>query len=317
MSPDDEKAPSLRTSSVNSVQLEEKVTITELAHWKAAGRRAVFLTAYDYPTAFLADRAGVDLLLVGDSAAMTVLGLPNTLGVGMTEMLVFARAVARGAKRALVVADMPFLSYQVNDLGAIRNAGAFVGKAGCDAVKCEGGGAMVPRIRAITRAGVAVMGHLGLTPQRLSQLGGFRVQGRSASEARHLAYDARRLQDAGVFAILVEAVPPETAALIREAVEVPVYGIGAGPHLDGQLMICHDLLGTFVGEISPRFVKRYTDLGTAMDTAFRTYVREVREGVFPSPEHCYPMPPQEAALLAHSPPPTLHPAPLPSSRSSS
>ncbi len=294
---------------------EQKVTLVDLARWRASGRRAVFLTAYDYPTAVFADRAGVDLLLVGDSAAMTVLGLANTLGVGMAEMLVLARAVARGAKRALVVADMPFLSYQVSQEAAIRNAGAFVGQAGCDAVKCEGGGAVVPRVRAMTRAGLAVMGHLGLTPQRLTQLGGYRVQGRSASEARRLADEARRLQDAGVFAILVEAVPPETAAVIREALEVPVYGIGAGPHVDGQLLICHDLLGTFVGEIAPRFVKRYADLGAAMERAFRAYAQEVREGTFPSPEHCYPMPPEEAALLARSHIPGPSSTRIPSSRS--
>src|SRR5574340_1135884 len=183
-----------------------RVTIASLAALKAAGRKAVFLTAYDFPTAVFADRAGADMLLVGDSAAMTMLGLPTTLGIGLDEMLVFARAVSRAAHRAFVIGDMPFLSYQPSDECAVRSAGAFA-QAGCDAVKCEGGARVAPRVRAMTDAGIAVMGHLGLTPQSLAQLGGYRVQGKTLDAAERLADDARALEDAGAFAILLEAMP--------------------------------------------------------------------------------------------------------------
>jgi 3-methyl-2-oxobutanoate hydroxymethyltransferase len=274
-----------------------KVTVHTLAGLKARGEKAVLVTAYDYPTATFADRAGVDALLVGDSAAMTVLGLPSTLGIGLPEMLVFAKAVSRAARRALVIGDLPFLSYQPSDETAIRSAGAFVAEAGCDAVKCEGGVPIAPRIRAMTDAGIAVMGHLGLTPQRLGQLGGYRVQGKSAGAAEALAQDARTLEEAGVFAILVEAVPAETAAYVREEVEVPVYGIGAGPDVDGQLVISHDLLGNFVGEIQPRFVRRYAQLAGTIEQSFRSYVEDVRAARFPGAEHCYPIDPDEAAEI--------------------
>src|SRR6185312_10491404 len=202
----------------------------------------------------------------GDSAAMTMLGMPNTLGVGMDEMLVFVRAVCRGARRAFVVGDLPFLSYQPSDETAVRSAGAFVA-AGCDAVKCEGGRRVVSRVRAMTDAGIAVMGHLGLTPQSLAQLGGYRVQGKTLSAAQRLVDDALALEEAGAFAILLEAMPAETAALVTERVRIPVYGIGAGPHVDGQLVISHDILGNFVGKISPRFVKRYAEVGTDIERA--------------------------------------------------
>ncbi|MGQ0702023.1 MAG: 3-methyl-2-oxobutanoate hydroxymethyltransferase [Gemmatimonadales bacterium] len=273
-----------------------KVTLATLLGMKARGERAVFLTAYDYPTATFADRAGADLLLVGDSAAMTVLGLPNTLSIGMTEMLIFARAVARAARRAFVIGDLPFLSYQPSDRIAILSAGRFLA-AGCDAVKCEGGDRIAPRVRAMTNAGIAVMGHIGLTPQSLGQQGGYRVQGKTLAAAERLADDAATLEAAGAFAILLEAVPAETAALVRERVGIPVYGIGAGPHLDGQLVISHDLLGSFVGDIRPRFVKRYVELGEIIEAAFRSYAAEVREGRFPAPEHCYPIAPEEAAEI--------------------
>ena len=274
-----------------------KVTVATLSTLKAHGEKAVFLTAYDYPTATFADRAGADLLLVGDSVAMTMLGLPNTLGVGLDEMLVFARAVARAAERAFVIGDLPFLSYQPSDEAAVRSAGAFVGGAGCDAVKCEGGARVAGRVRAMSDAGIAVMGHLGLTPQSLAQLGGYRVQGKSLAAAQRIAADARKLEDAGVFAILLEAVPAETAAYVREEVSVPVYGIGAGPHVDGQLVISHDILGSFVGEIAPRFVRRYASIGEEIEGAFRRYAQEVRTGAFPGPEHCYPIDAAEEAEI--------------------
>jgi 3-methyl-2-oxobutanoate hydroxymethyltransferase len=273
------------------------VTVVTLAELKARGEKAVFLTAYDYPTATFADRAGADLLLVGDSAAMTMLGLRTTLGIGLAEMLVFARAVARGARRAFVIGDLPFLSYQPSDEAAVRSAGAFVGDAGCDAVKCEGGARIAGRVRAMADAGIAVMGHLGLTPQSLAQLGGYRVQGRSLDAARRIADDACALEEAGAFAILLEAMPAETAAFVREQVTVPVYGIGAGPLVDGQLVISHDILGNFVGEIAPKFVRRYASIGEEIERAFRCYAEDVRQGRFPAPEQCYTIDPAAEASI--------------------
>ena len=237
-----------------------RITTHTLALLRARGEKAVFVTAYDYPTAVFADRAGVDLLLVGDSAAMTMMGLPSTVGITMDEMSVFAKSVCRANPRAFVVGDLPFLSYQASDEDAVRNAGRFIA-LGCDAVKCEGGARVAGRVRAMVDAGICVMGHLGLTPQNLAQLGGYRVQGKSPDAVDRLIADALALQEAGVFAILLEALPPEAAASVRDRLDVIVYGIGAGPHVDGQLVISHDMLGTFVGEIAPRFVKRYARVG--------------------------------------------------------
>ena len=273
-----------------------KTTIATLNALKARGEPAALVTAYDYPTAVFADRAGVDLLLVGDSAAMTILGHPSTLAITLEEMLVFARAVCRGARRAFVVGDLPFLSYQVSDEEAVRSAGAFA-RTGCDAVKCEGGQRIAARVRAMTDAGIAVMGHLGLTPQNLAQLGGYRVQGKTLEAARRLLDDALALQAAGVFAILLEAVPAEAAAFIRERVEVPVYGIGAGPSVDGQLVIIHDILGGFVGDIRPRFVSRYADLDSTIVDALQRYAADVRQRRFPAPEHCYPIDADQASAI--------------------
>lgn len=264
----------------------KKVSVISLRQFKAQGRKAVCVTAYDYPTAVFADRAGVDVILVGDSVAMTVLGLPNTLGVGMDEMLVFAKAVARGARRAFVIGDLPFLSYQTSNEDAVRNAGAFI-RAGCDAVKLEGGRRVADRVRAIADAGIAVQGHLGLTPQALGQLGGYRVQGKTRAAAERILEDAKALEDAGAYSVLLEAVPPETAAFICENLAIPVYGIGAGPHVDGQLVISHDLLGNFVGDITPRFVSRLAAVDTVVTQAFAQYGDEVRSGAFPAPQHWY------------------------------
>ena len=273
-----------------------KVTIATLETLRHRNERAVFVTAYDYPTAVFADRAGVDMLLVGDSAAMTMLGQPNTLGVGMPEMLVFARAVARGAKRAFIVGDMPYLSYQVSDEEAVRNAGAFIA-AGCDAVKCEGGARIAQRVRAMTDAGIPVMGHLGLTPQNLSQLGGYKVQGKTLAAVQALVREALALQEAGIFALLLEAVPAEAAAFIRNRLDVLVYGIGAGPYVDGQLVISHDILGNFVGDIRPRFVRRYANLDADIEHAFSQFAHDVRTAQFPAPEHCYEITAEEAEAL--------------------
>lgn len=270
-----------------------KVTVATLRALRSRGERAVFLTAYDYPTAVFADRAGVDLLLVGDSAAMTMLGHSTTVQISMTEMLVFTGAVCRGAKRALVVGDLPFLSYQTSDRDAVRNAGAFI-RAGCDAVKCEGGVRSARRVRAMTDAGMAVMGHLGLTPQSLGQLGGYRVQGKTHAAVERLLADAQALEEAGAFAILLEAMPTEAATYLRDRLAVPVYGIGAGPGLDGQLVISHDILGGFVGAVCPRFVRRYADLDTVVTGAIERYAADVRAGRFPGPEHCYALEAEEA-----------------------
>ncbi len=270
--------------------MSPKVTLRTLAALRQQNKPAVFVTAYDYPTATFADRAGVDMILVGDSAAMTMLGLPSTIGISLDEMLVFARAVCRGARRAFVVGDLPFLSYQQSDEAAVLNAGSFI-VAGCDAVKCEGGARVAGRVRAMANAGICVMGHLGLTPQSLAQLGGYRVQGKSRAAADLVLDDALALQEAGAFAILLEAMPPESAAYVRERLDIPVYGIGAGPHLDGQLVISHDILGTFVGDIAPRFVRRYAEIGDAITSVFSEYAREVRCGAFPAAEHCYSLDP--------------------------
>lgn len=267
-----------------------KVTLSTLQSLRTRQQPAVFVTAYDYPTATFAERAGVDMILVGDSAAMTMLGLPNTLGVSMEEMSVFVRAVCRAAKRAFVVGDLPFLSYQQSDEAAILNAGKFIA-AGCDAVKCEGGARVAGRVKAMVDAGICVMGHLGLTPQNLSQLGGYKVQGKSRAAADKLVDDALALQDAGAFAILLEAMPAEAAAYVRDKLDILVYGIGAGPHVDGQLVISHDILGTFVGDIAPKFVKQYARIGNEIENVFRAYADDVRNVRFPAPEHCYPVDP--------------------------
>lgn len=266
--------------------MPRKITTTTLRAYRQRGQKAVFVTAYDYPTAIFAQRAGVDMILIGDSAGMTMMGLPNTLGVGMDEMIVFVRSVCRAAQHAFIVGDLPFLSYQPSDETAVLNAGRFIA-AGCDAVKCEGGRRVAERVRAMTDAGICVMGHLGLTPQSLAQLGGYRVQGKSVAAVERLVEDALALQDAGAFSILLEAMPSEAAAQVRDNVEIPVYGIGAGPLVDGQLVISHDILGNFVGDITPRFVKRYAQIGTEIERAFREYADDVRTSVFPGPEHCY------------------------------
>ena len=279
--------------------MAQKVTVSTLHALRSRQQPAVFVTAYDYPTATFADRAGVDMILVGDSAAMTMLGLPNTIGISMDEMTVFVRAVCRAAKRAFVVGDLPFLSYQQSDEAAILNAGRFIA-SGCDAVKCEGGVRVAGRVKAMVDAGICVMGHLGLTPQSLAQLGGYKVQGKSRAAVEKLVDDALALRDAGAFAILLEAMPAEAAAYVRERLDILVYGIGAGPHVDGQLVISHDILGTFVGDIAPRFVKQYARLGNEVERVFQAYADDVRSAQFPAPEHCYPIDPDTAAALGNA-----------------
>ncbi len=269
----------------------QKVTLAALRALKARGEKAVFVTAYDFPTATFAERAGVDMILVGDSAAMTVMGLPTTVSIGMDEMTLFVQSVCRAVKpqgRAFVIGDLPFLSYQPSDRDAVINAGRFVA-AGCDAVKCEGGRRIAPRVRAMVDAGINVMGHLGLTPQNMTQLSGYRVQGKTREACDRLVDDALSLQEAGAFSILLEAMPAEATAYIGAHLDLLIYGIGAGPFVDGQLVISNDMLGNFVGDIAPRFAKRYASVGEAVQRAFAAYAADVRSGQFPAAEHCYPI----------------------------
>jgi 3-methyl-2-oxobutanoate hydroxymethyltransferase len=269
-----------------------KLPITELVEMKARRQPIVMVTAYDAPSGRLADEAGTDVVLVGDSAAMTVLGHDSTVPATMDEMIVLTRAVTRGARRPLVVADMPFGSFQVSDEAAIENAIRFVKEAGADAVKLEGAGAMLSRVRGIVAAGIPVMGHIGLTPQSATALGGFRAQGRTADQARRLLADARALEAAGCFSIVLEAVPAPVAASVTETLAVPTIGIGAGAGTDGQVLVWHDLLGLYSGS-SPRFVKRYADLAPVIREAVAAYAEDVRARRFPEEQHTYAMPAEE------------------------
>lgn len=247
-------------------------------------RKLCMLTAYDYPTAMLADQSGMDMILVGDSLAMVVLGHEDTLSVTMDEMIHHARAAARGTSHALLVADMPFLSYQADVAEAVRNAGRFLSEGRARAVKLEGGRDFAPHINAMVKAGIPVMGHVGLTPQYVATLGGFKAQGKSADAARQMLDDAKALEDAGVFSIVLEAVPAETAALITEAVSVPTIGIGAGNVTDGQVLVFHDILALF-DRFVPKFVKQYAQIGTNITEALQQYCTEVRNGTFPAEAH--------------------------------
>ena len=273
-----------------------KLPLTELAEMKRRREPIVMVTAYDYPSGRIADTAGVDVVLVGDSAAMTVLGNDSTVPATMEEMIMLARAAARGAERPLVVADMPFGSFQVSDEEAVRNGVRFVKEADADAVKLEGAGATLSRVHALVGAGIPVMGHVGLTPQSATMLGGFRAQGRTAEKARRLLQDARALEAAGCFAIVLEAVPAQVAARITESLTVPTIGIGSGRGCDGQVLVFHDLLGLHDGK-APRFVKRYADLATETRSALERYAADVRSGAFPADEHTYSIPEEELAAF--------------------
>ena len=273
-----------------------KLPITELLGMKESHSPIAMITAYDAPSGRLADAAGADMILVGDSAAMTMLGHDSTVPATMEEMLVLTRAVTRGAKRPLVVADMPFGSFQISDELAVTNAVRFVKDAGADAVKLEGAGTMLSRVHAIVGAGVPVMGHIGLTPQSATALGGFKAQGRTASKAAQLVRDALALEAAGCFAIVLEAVPSPVAAKITELLQIPTIGIGAGGSVDGQVLVWHDLLGLYDGH-APRFVKQYAQLATEIQRAVEEYVGDVRERRFPEEVHTYGMPEEELAAF--------------------
>jgi len=279
-------------TNVGDTQVPAKLAISELAEMKRQGARIAMVTAYDAAGARLAEAAGLDVVLVGDSAAMVVLGHDSTVPVTMDEMLFMTRAVATAVRRPLVVGDMPFGSYQVSDQEAVRNAVRFIKEGRADTVKLEGAGRMLPRVRAIVESGIPVMGHLGLTPQSATALGGYKAQGRTAARARKMLADALALQEAGCYALVLEAVPTPVAARITEALAIPTIGIGAGPHCDGQVLVYHDLLGLTEGHTA-RFVKRYADLATVIRDALAAFAADVRSGAYPEERHTYGMPADE------------------------
>jgi 3-methyl-2-oxobutanoate hydroxymethyltransferase len=276
----------------------QKVSILDLQRKKAEGHPITMLTAYDYPGAGLVDEAGIDMILVGDSLAMTVLGHPSTVSVTVDEMLHHCKAVARGAKRAFLVGDMPFLSYQVERTEAVRNAGRFIKEAGMDAVKLEGGREVVETVRAIVNAGIPVMGHLGLTPQTATKLGGYKVQGKSAAAAQRLLEDALALEEAGCFSLVLEAVPAPVAKAVTEKLTIPTIGIGAGPDCAGQVLVFHDVLGLF-DRFTPRFVKKFAELRPAILDAFQAFRQEVEAGEFPTAANSFTIDEEELQLFLY------------------
>ncbi len=264
----------------------EKVTIATLLAKREKGEPITMVTGYDYPTARLQEAAGIDIILVGDSIAMTLFGLDSTLPMTMDVMIPHVQAVRRAAPAAYLVGDMPYMSYQVSIPEAIRNAGRYMAECGTDCIKLEGGINVAPTIKALVDATIPVMGHIGLTPQSVAQLGGFKSQGRDAGSALGVIRDARAVEEAGACMILVEAVPPEITRIITGRAKIPIISIGAGPHCDGQLLIVHDMLGWY-DRFTPKFVKKYCDLSLVIKQAFEEYVSDVRSGAFPAPEHCY------------------------------
>ena len=267
----------------------KKTTTLSFHEKKIIGEPITMLTAYDYGTAAVIDRALIDSILVGDSLGMVVLGYENTLPGTMDDMIHHCKAVARGAHYALLIGDMPFMSYQISIDDAIRNAGRFLQEGGMDAIKLEGGRERSETIKAIVGAGIPVMGHLGLTPQSVHQLGGFRAQGKSATDAQRLFEDSQILQDVGCFSLVLESIPARLAKLVSRQLEIPTIGIGAGLDCDGQVLVTHDLLGLF-DRFTPRFVKKYADLHLEMIRAFEAYIQDVEAGEFPEQRHCFSMP---------------------------
>lgn len=282
--------------STGAPAARKKVTTLTYRQKKERGEVITMLTAYDYPTALAMDKAGIDSILVGDSLGMVVLGYENTLPVTMEEMLHHCRAVARGAKTALLVGDMPFMSYQASVEEAVRNAGRFLQQGGMDAVKLEGGRERADTIRAMTGAGIPVMGHIGLTPQSVHQLGGFRAQGKTASAAKRLVDDALVLEEAGCFSVVLESVPARLAELISRKLSIPTMGIGAGVGCDGQVLVTHDLLGLF-DRFTPKFVKKYANFHAEMQKAFTDYIEDVETRRFPAAEHTVEMDDREWETL--------------------
>ncbi len=274
----------------------KKITPVDVQAMKRQGKRIAMLTAYDYPTALLEDRAGIEIILVGDSLGMTVLGYENTVPVTMEEMIHHTKAVSRGAKVALIIGDMPFMSYNASEREAILNAGRFMKEGGADAVKLEGGASVKETVRSIVKAGIPVMGHIGLTPQTISMLGGFKVQGKDAQAAQKIIDDALSLEDAGAFSVLLEAVPAPIAKRVTERLNVPTIGIGAGVHCDGQVLVVHDMLGLF-DRFTPKFAKRYVNLSELMLKAFDSYREEVSQGTFPTDQHSFHMDEKELSKV--------------------
>lgn len=268
--------------------MEKKLTRFDLKNMKESGKKVVWITAYDFWTAQFAEKAGMDMILVGDSLGMCIYGYEGTLPVTMDQCIYHSEAVRRGAPNTFVIGDMPFLSYQVNTDDSVRNAGRFFKEARVDAIKLEGGRRVCPQIKAISEGGMLVMAHIGLTPQSSGQLGGFKAQGRTAESAMELIQDARAIQKAGAFALLVEAVPPEICKIIRDELAIPVYSIGAGVDADGQLMIVSDILGIFQA-FTPKFVKKYANLAEETLKALKIYAEEVKTGKFPEAQHTYSM----------------------------
>ncbi|MBW2608307.1 MAG: 3-methyl-2-oxobutanoate hydroxymethyltransferase [Deltaproteobacteria bacterium] len=267
---------------------DKKVTVLDVKQAKKDGRKLVMVTAYDYPFGLMADEAGVDIVLVGDSLGMVVMGLEGTVEVTMEHMIHHIKAVVRGCKGPLVVGDMPFMSYNTSIREAIINAGRLMKEGGCDVVKLEGGVDFASTVEAIVKAGIPVQGHIGLTPQTASALGGFKMQGKNAEAARRIIYDAKALEDAGVFSMILEAVPAPLGKLVAEAVSVPVIGIGAGVDVDGQVLVTHDMIGLF-DKFVPKFVKQYTKIRPTIINALKAYKDEVVEASFPGPEHSFKM----------------------------
>jgi 3-methyl-2-oxobutanoate hydroxymethyltransferase len=273
-----------------------KTTILTLREKKAKKERMTFLTAYDYPFAILEQKAGIDVVLVGDSIGMVVYGYNSTLPVTMDLMMPSVKAVRLGAPDVYLVGDMPYMSYQVSKEEAIRNGGRFMAEGGCDAVKLEGGREVADTVKAMANATIPVMAHLGLTPQAAAQLGGYKAQGRDITTAKKLIEDAKILEEAGACSVLLEAVPSEVAQIITERAAVPVFGIGAGPHCDGQVLVIHDMIGMFDRKVA-KFVKKYRELGAEIISALKEFREDVAKGSFPAEEHCYPMPQEVAKEL--------------------
>ena len=276
--------------------MSKTVTIPDIQQAKVEGRKLVMLTAYDYPFGLLADQAEIDMVLVGDSLGMVVMGLDGTVEVTMEDMIHHIKAVVRGCKGPLVIGDMPFMSYNTSIREAIHNAGRLMKEGGCDAIKLEGGLNFVPTVEAIVTAGIPVQGHIGLTPQTASALGGFKMQGKDAAAAKQIIDDAIALEDAGVFSMILEAVPAPLGKLVAEAVKVPVIGIGAGPDVDGQVLVTHDMIGLF-DKFVPKFVKQYTNIRKVILDALSEYKQEVLAVEFPAPEHSFKMPEEALETL--------------------
>jgi 3-methyl-2-oxobutanoate hydroxymethyltransferase len=266
----------------------KKVTLPDLYRKMEQGVPLTMITCYDYPMAYLVEQAGIDIVLVGDSLGMTILGYDSTLPVTMNDMIRHAQAVRRGAPSVWLIGDMPFMTYQQSDEAAVVNAGRFMAEAACDGVKLEGGREMAARVRAISNAGIPVMGHLGLTPQSASALGGFRLQGRSAAAAKKIIDDARALEEAGAMAILLELVPDQVCQIVAERAHIPIISLGSGPHAHGQLLIFHDMFGLYP-KFTPKMAKQYGDAGRVIADGLKRYVEEVTGGMFPEPERYFQM----------------------------